>query len=95
MLPGGRYPVLTRDGEHLTLSADGAPYSVHESFLEVSDRKRTRATWSFDPRRTSRADFMELTATVVCPAGRHIDGPAPSHPTCRCQKCGWDYEIET
>lgn len=97
MLSGGWYPVISRAGDQVTVSVDGTDYAVHESFLELSDRERLRATWAFEP--SSQADatgFAELApAALVCPAGHHIADVGPSRPTCRCVRCGQDYEIET
>lgn len=95
MLSGGWYPVLTRDDDRITISLDGATYTVHESFLELSDGERANAVWSFDPSRAGAGDIAELAPTVVCPAGHHITGIGPSKPRCRCDRCGREYEIET
>ncbi len=95
MLACGWYPVIAREGDQVTISVDGAAYAVHESFLELSGRERPKATWSFDPSRANASGFAELPAAVVCPAGHHILEVAPSMPSCRCDRCGRDYEIET
>lgn len=94
MLSGAWYPVLGREGDRVTISVDGGEFAVHESFLEMSDDVHANAVWAFDPSGTGPDGFVEL-ATVVCPAGHHITGIGPSRPTCRCDRCGREYEIET
>jgi len=95
MLAGGWYPVIARENDQVSISVDGTPYLVHESFLELSGRGRPKATWSFDPGRADASGFAELAAAVVCPAGHHIADVAPSMPSCRCDRCDRTYEIET
>jgi hypothetical protein len=95
MLSGGWYPVIAREGQRVTIAVDGAAYAVHDSFLELSDRERPNATRSFDPSHADATGFAELAPSVVCPAGHHIADVAPSMPTCRCGRCGREYEIET
>ena len=95
MLSGAWYPVLGREGERITISVDGGEFAVHESFLEMSERERPNATWSFDPGHADATGFAELAPAVVCPAGHHIADVAPSRPSCRCERCGREYEIET
>ena len=95
VLSGGWYPVIAREGDRVTVSVDGAPYVVHESFLELSDREHPNAVWSFDPDHADATGFAERAAAVVCPAGHHITGVGPSSASCKCVRCGQDYEIET